>query len=263
MRRLLALPWFAAVLFGCGVPAPTESETVALFAAASTGDAMDEIKRGFERRHGIRVQVNYAATSALVQQVTNQAEADVLLSANTLWADHLDERGFVASRLDLLSNALVIVVPTDSNVELSRPEDLTSDQVRHVALADPTGPPAGMYARQALENLGLWEKLEDKLAPCADVRRAMSFVETGAAEAGIVYATDAAGSKSVRVAVELDPSLADPIRYPAALLKQAADKPAARAFYRYLTSAEAAEVFRGHGFGVLFVTSSDSNGPGD
>jgi len=251
MRRLLALPWLAAVLFGCGAPAPTESETVVLFAAASTGDAMDEINRGFERRHGIRVQANYAATSALVQQVVSQAEADVLLSANALWADHLDERGFLASRQDLLSNALVIVAPTDSDVELSRPEDLASHQVRHIALADPSGPPAGMYAKQALENLGLWQKLEDKLAPGADVRRALSFVETGAAEAGIVYATDAARSESVRVAVELDPSLTDPICYPLALLKQAADKPAARAFYRYLTSAEAAEVFRRRGFGVL------------
>ena len=213
---------------------------------------MDEINRKFERRHGIRVQANYAATSALVQQITAEAEADVLLFANTLWVDHLEERGALAERRDLLSNSLVIVVPLDSRVELNKPEDLTSDRIRHVALADPDGPPAGIYARQTLESLGLWKKLKDKLAPGADVRRALSFVETGAAEAGIVYATDAADSRSVRVAVELDPSLTDPICYPAALLKRAADKPAARALYRYLTSAEAAEVFRGHGFAVLF-----------
>jgi molybdate transport system substrate-binding protein len=216
---------------------------------------MDEIKERFERKHGASVLTNYAATSALVQQITSQAEADVLLSANTLWADHLDDQGFLVSRRDLLSNSLVIVVPEDSAVSLERPEDLLSEKIRHIALADPEGAPAGIYAKQALEKLGLWAKLEGKMAPAADVRRALSFVETRAAEAGLVYRTDAAGSRSVRVAIELDPKLSDPIRYPVALLKSASDKPSARLLYDYLASAEAAEVFREHGFGVDFEPS--------
>ena len=179
MPRLLALPWVAAVLFGCSSPASVESETVVVFAAASTGGAIDEICRGFERPHGVRVVANYAATSALVQQIAGGAEADVLLSANTLWADHLDQRGVLAQRRDLLTNGLVIVVAADSGAAFGGAEDLTSDDVRHIALADPDGPPAGIYARQALVSLGLWEKLKEKLAPEGTSDSFSEFISSG------------------------------------------------------------------------------------
>jgi len=118
----------------------------------------------------------------------------------------------------------------------------------HLALADPEAVPAGIYARQALTRLGLWDRLKDKVAAAQDVRQALVFVETGAAEAGIVYATDAAASAKVRVAMGIDPGLTEPIRYPLVLLKSAESNPAARAFYEFLGSAEAAGVFRKHGF---------------
>lgn len=241
-----------AVLSGCGGDARAPRQEVVLFAAASTGDVMDDIRSRFRNQYGIRVRANYAATSALVLQITNQAEADVFLSANTLWADYLDDRRMLAARQDLLSNELVVVVAVGSGIHVDRPEDLLSDSIHHIAIADPAGVPAGIYARQALEHLGLWRRLEAKLAPGADVRRALAFVETGAAEAGLVYATDAAGSSAVRVALRLDAGLTDPIRYPAALLKRSEGKQAAQLFYRYLTSPEAAKVYRGHGFGILF-----------
>ena len=99
-----------------------------------------------------------------------------------------------------MSNELVIVVPADSTLEINSPADLAGDKIRHVALADPQAVPAGIYARQALAKLDLWKAIEPKATGSADVRQALVAVETGAAEAGIVYATDAAASKRVRVA---------------------------------------------------------------
>ena len=104
--------------------------------------------------------------------------------------------------------------------------------------------PAGKYARQALTKLGIWEKLKGKVAPAEDVRHALTYVETGAAEAGIVYATDAAVSKKVRVAVEIPADLTDPVRYPLVLLKHEAGNQSAEAFYDYLGSPEASQGLR-------------------
>jgi molybdate transport system substrate-binding protein len=157
----------------------------------------------------------------------------------------------VAERRDLLGNRLVIVVPADSRLDFQKAEDLLDAGVRHLALADYTAVPAGIYAQQALAKLGLWEQLKAKVVSGADVRQALSYVETGAAEAGLVYATDAAVSTAVRIAVEIPADLTEPIRYPIVLLKQGSGKKAAETFYQYLCSPQAAATFRKHGFSVL------------
>ena len=120
--------------------------------------------------------------------------------------------------------------------------------VEHIAIGEPDSVPAGKYAKLALIKLELWEKLKDKIVPAQDVRQALTFVETGAAEAGIVYATDAAISKKVKVAVEIPENLTGPIRYPIVLLTQGKGKPEAELFFRYLNSPEAVKIFKKYGF---------------
>lgn len=243
---LLSLP-------GCrtGDSKDGSGQTVVAFAAASTGGALDEIKRQFGPRHGIDVKTSYAGTSTLAQQVVNGAGAEVFLSANKLWADYLEQKGTVAKRRDLLGNRLVVIVPADSRIQVQKPADLLAPPIRHLALADPEAVPAGIYAKQALVNLGLWDRLKSKVVAGSDVQHALAFVE-GGAEAGIVYATDAAASDSVNVALEIPPELTDePIRYWVMLLNRGAGKAAAESFYQYLSSPEAAEVFQKHGFFVL------------
>ncbi|REK11946.1 MAG: molybdate ABC transporter permease [Planctomycetota bacterium] len=231
--------------------APLEGQVLVL-SAASTTDAVDALRAAFVKTHPqVTVDAGFAASSALAQQIAAGAPADVYLSANERWADFLDEKGLVARRRDLLSNRLVVVVADDSKLEVKRPADLEQQGIDHVALADPTSVPAGIYARQALAELGLWQDLEAKVVSAADVRQAMQLVVSGAAEAAIVYASDAATSDRVRVAVELDESLSEPIRYPVVLLNRGAERPAAVAFYDYLLSAEAADVFRRYGFLVM------------
>lgn len=234
---------------GCGKEAPARVR-VELLGAASTTNVLDEIMARFEQKQAVEVRANYAASSTLAQQIENGAPADVFLSANVKWADYLQQRGLVAKRRNLLGNRLVVIVPVDSRVDVAKVEDLQQDQVERIALADPDAAPAGMYAKQALVKLGLWDALDKKVVSAADVRRALIFVETGAAQAGIVYATDAALSDSVKVPVEIDPRLTSPVVYPLVLLTQGADRPEARALFEYLGGPEAAEIFRKHGFTV-------------
>jgi molybdate transport system substrate-binding protein len=226
-------------------------KTVLVFAAASTANAIDEIRARFTQETGIDTQTSYGSSATLAQQIINGADADVFVSADAKWGDYLKEKGLVAQKHDLLGNRLVIVTPSDSKLDIRKPEDLLAASVEHLAMGDPNAVPAGKYAKQALMKLNLWDSLKSKVASAEDVRHALAFVETGAAEAGIVYSTDAAISKKVKVAADIPESLTGTIRYPLVLLKHDPDRPAAQAFYKYLASKDAAEIFRKFGFAVL------------
>lgn len=226
-----------------------KQHVITVFAAASTTNAMEEIKEAFERTSGIQVRTNYAASSTLAQQIVNGAEADVFLSANVGWADHVESLS--TKRRDLLGNRLVIILPSDSQLPLVRPEALRLEEVRHLALADTASVPAGRYAKQALVELNLWEGLKDKVVAGKDVRQALMFVETGTAEAGIVYATDAAVSHRVKVAHDIAVELTEPVVYPVLLLEYGTDNAAAERFYEFLGSPEATRIFERSGFVCL------------
>jgi molybdate transport system substrate-binding protein len=229
---------------GCGAsPRPA----VHVFAAASTREALEEVALQFQVETGTRVECSLAASSALARQIEQGADADLFLSADERWADYLAERGLVGQRRDLLTNRLVVVVPRDSRLQLTSLDGLAGDEVQHLALAlEPV--PAGRYARAALKKSHVWERVQGRVREGGDVRAALTYVVRGEAEAGIVYATDAAATAEVRVALEVPEGLHEPVRYPLLLLRSAADKPAARAFYDYLGGEKAAAVFRRAGF---------------
>ena len=235
-------------------------QTVLVFAAASTTNALDEIKAQFTKDSGIVVRTSYAASSTLAQQVLHGAEADLFLSADAKWVQYLAKEDQVVQQRDLLGNRLVIVVAADSKIEVKRPEDLLASGIEHLALGEPQSVPAGIYAKQALTKLGLWDELKAKVVAAEDVRYALTYVETGSAEAGIVYATDAAIGKRVKVVAEIPEKLTGPVRYPLALLKHGERSAAAQSFYRHLSSPAAAKVFRKYGFTVLSETKAAPEG---
>ena len=236
---------------GCDVVSQQEPhDTIVVFGAASTTNALDELREQFQQVHDVSVRTSYAASSTLAQQIVNGADAHVFVSANVKWADDLDRRGLVRERHDLLRNRLVVVVRADTSTRIDTMEDLLVAEIRHLALADTAAVPAGVYAKQALSKLGLWDRLKKKVVAGADVRQTLTYVETGAAEAAIVYATDARIGDKVRVALELPADLTEPIRYPIVLLNRGDANPAVRSFYDYLNSPEAATVFTRHGFSV-------------
>jgi molybdate transport system substrate-binding protein len=244
----------------CAAPADkpasrAKPESLLLFAAASTKEAVDEVVANFERSHAnVSVKTSYGASSTLAQQLIAGAEADLFLSANQAWAAKLDEEGLVAKRHELLGNELVLVVATGSKIKLAGPADLLSDGVERLALAEPASVPAGIYAKQALEKLKLWDQLRPKVVGAADVRQALAYVEAGAAEAGIVYATDAAVTNKVKIAFRFDAELTEPIVYPLVLLKQSESKSSAQALYEAFRSDAAAKIYRRRGFTLRLST---------
>ena len=235
---------------------PSSERPLLIFAAASATDAIEELQKQFAKSGPNReTRTNFAASSTLAQQIKNGADAAVFLSANERWGDEVSQAGLVANRCNLLSNTLVVVVPKDSTLSLKDLAALEGAEIKHLALGEPKSVPAGQYAQQALEKLGLWDKVQPKVVGASDVRQALTFVENGAAEAGIVFATDARASAAVKVALEIDPTLTEPIRYPLLLLKQEPPHPEAAAIYDFLKGPAAAEIFKKHGFLVLKPTT--------
>jgi molybdate transport system substrate-binding protein len=173
----------------------------------------------------------------------------VFISADEARMDDLERAGLVApaDRVTLLGNQLVVVVPKEGGRAVDEPRDLLG--MKRIALADPRAVPAGIYARRGLEGLGLWEALEGRVVPALDVRAALAAVEVEAADAGIVYRTDAAISKKVKVAHEVPVGMGPKVVYPAAVLAGA--KPEARRFLGFLKGPEARAIFERHGFRFL------------
>ena len=223
-----------------------------VFAAASLTDALKELAPAYELESGDKLVFNFAGSNALARQIKEGAPADVFFSADEIQMDNLDKAGLIDSttRQDLLSNTLVIVVPEDGPSELT-PAALGEPALKRLALADPKSVPAGVYAREYLTRLGLWKAVELKIVPTENVRGALAAVESGNVDAGIVYKTDAAISKSVKIVHEVAPAEGLKIVYPVAVVKDSQHAGASRRFVEYLKSEAALTIFKESGFIIL------------
>jgi len=231
----------------CGRGANDRDGAVLVLAAASTKEAVQEAAAVFRRDGGAEVTLQADDSSRLATQIVQGAPADLFLSANERWADFVKDKGFAQESMLLLGNRLVLIVPKGNPAHIAQPADLTRPAVRHVAVAGPTVP-AGLYGRQALQKLGLWDDLEPRIVAGQNVRVTLAYVERGEVEAGIVYATDARLTDRVETVHEFAADTHDPIRYPLVLLKAGQEHSAARRFYAFLQTAEAAAIFQKHGF---------------
>ncbi len=226
---------------------------VIVFAAASTTDAMTQIAKEFQKSHPARVKLSFASSSTLAKQIEQGAPADIYLSANARWMDYLAEQDAVipSSRVDLLSNRIVLISPADSglkNLTVNTRLNITGLlKDGRLAMGDPDHVPAGIYGKQALETLGLWDSVKDKLARAKDVRAALILVARGEAPLGLVYATDAAISPKVTIAGLFPENSHPKIVYPIAMIKET---PAASALMAFIKSEKAADIFRKYGFSL-------------
>ena len=246
---LLFLALLTAVLLASSLIAAE----VNVFAAASLTDALNQIAGAYQTQSGDKLIFNFAASSLLARQIQEGAPADVFFSADETKMDALEKKDLLlqGTRKSRLSNTLVIVVAADNNLKIGSPEDLAKPPVKHLALADPKAVPAGIYSKEFLEKRKLWAAVEGKVIPTENVRAALAAVESGNVEAGMVYKTDAAISKKVRVAYEIPAGAGPAISYPVAVLREARNISAARKFVEYLNSSEATQVFQRYGFIVL------------
>jgi molybdate transport system substrate-binding protein len=238
---------------GNGQPsAPPVEMTVS--AAASLTDVMEEIKGLYEGKSNHTLAMNYGSSGALQQQIEEGAPADIFISAAQKQMGTLQEKGLIdeGSRIDLLENAVVLIVPADGadNEDIADFQSLAADSVVNLAIGEPESVPAGRYAKEILTSLELWEALEaeEKLVLAKDVRQVLTYVERGDVDAGIVYMTDALSSEQVKVVAPAPAGSHTPVTYPAAIVKESAGQDAAEDFMAFLQSEEIATVFEKHGF---------------
>lgn len=236
---------FASLLTGCRF---SHSTTLTLSVAASLQDSIQEIEAAYQHDHSIKFRNNFGASGTLAREIEQGAPVDAFISAGTRPMDQLQSQGLllVASRMDLLRNSLVLIAPSSSS--LRGFDGLTDRQIRTIALGDPASVPAGQYGKQALETLHIYDRLQSKIVLGKDVRQVLTYVETGNADVGLVYATDAQTSQRVRVIGVAPEESHDPIVYPTAEIKGSQNGSAAHEFILFLRSPAAEAIFERHGF---------------
>ncbi len=260
------------VMAGCSAsptptPAPTPTPTptqptisqpgtpveLNVSAAASLTDVLKEINDLYTQgKPNVTITPNFASSGTLQKQIERGAPADIFIAAAEAQMDILQKEGLALSytRKDLLNNKLVLIVPFDSTLGLTSFNDLATDKVKKVAIGDPKSVPAGTYAQQAFDLLGITAQLQPKCILAADVRQVLTYVETGNVDAGLVYFTDAKTSSKVNVVATAADSINAKIIYPVAVIK-GKNADAARDYENFLFGAQAKAVFEKYGFTMI------------
>jgi molybdate transport system substrate-binding protein len=230
----------------------TAGSRVTVYAAASLTNALGEVAAQYEKEKSVKIVGSYASSSALAKQIEYGAPADLFISADMKWMDYLrDKKKIVAgSQRPLLGNQLVLISPHSHpfKVLMAPSFDIADEVDGKLCTGDTEAVPVGIYARQSLMALRWWDALRSRIVGTQDVRSALALVERGECAAGIVYETDAKISKNVLILATFPEETHEPIVYPIAMVTES---PEAKAFYAYLMSPKAMEVFERYGFTPL------------
>ena len=257
---LIGILAFSLMAAGCGggsqPPAPKATEAqqpveLNISAAVSLKDALTEIQTNYQKKNpSVKLLFNLGASGSLQKQIEQGAPADIFISAAPQQMNELEAKNLVnkATRKNLVENKLVLIVPQDSKLGLAKFEDLTKPEVKQISVGEPMVVPAGQYAQQVLQKLGVWDQVKGKAVLAKDVRTVLTYVETGNVDAGIVYKTDAAASNKVKIAATAPEESHQPIIYPAAVLSGTKNPKAAEEFLAYMAGPEGKTVFEKYGF---------------
>jgi molybdate transport system substrate-binding protein len=231
----------------------SKAADITVFAAASLTESLKEIAADYFQQSGDKIVFNFAASGTLARQIEEGAPADIFFSADEAKADALEKKGCLvkATRKSLLSNSLVVVVTSDSPLTIASANDLADARVKRIALGEPKTVPVGAYSKAYLAKLNLWEAVKPKIVPSESVRAVLAAVESGNVEAGIVYKTDAAISKKVKIVFEVPLEDGPKISYPMALVNGSKHPDAAKKLLAFLASEKAGRTFKNYGFIVL------------
>jgi molybdate transport system substrate-binding protein len=254
-KSALPIPFFLIVVTiastsGCE-SSRTERQQLLVSAAISLSNAFEEIKAEFEKNNpGSNIIYNFAASGVLQAQIQQGAPVDVFASASEKHMDVLEERGLLVAgtRADFAQNELVLIVPENSDQSPANFQELVKPELIRIAIGNPETVPAGEYAREVLTNLGLWDKVQEKLVMAENVRQALAYVEKAEVDAGIVYYTDALISRSVVIAASAPPGSHRPIVYPIAVVKGSKEEELARRFVSFILSQKGQGILQKYGF---------------
>lgn len=250
LRRLRPKPAIVALTL-LGVTMAVSAADLTVSAAASLTNAFNDIGAAFERANpDTKVQFNYGASGALLQQIAKGAPADVFASADEETMDQAEQQHLVGpgTRVNFVSNLLVVVVPSDAVTVPQTLADLTAQAIKHIAIGVPASVPVGRYTKAVLEKARMWPAVEAKMIGAQSVRQALDYVARGEVEAGFVYSTDAAVMPD-KVKVAFVVQTEKPVLYPIALLSASQNPTAAQKFVGYVASPAGQVILTKYGFG--------------
>jgi molybdate transport system substrate-binding protein len=249
---LLLLFVFVNIFTGCS-KAEKQEIPLTISAAGSTTDVMEEVKGLYaEANPQVKLTMNYASSGTLQQQIEQGAPTDVFLSAAPKQMDELEKKDLIINktRRNLLENKIVLITSPDVS-DVNDFSNLTSEGVTKLSIGTPESVPAGKYAQEVLQAMGIWEELQPKLVLAKDVRQVLTYVESSDCEAGIVYHTDALISEKVKIAAFAPEKSHSPVLYPIAVIKSSKYVEEAERFLDFLNSEKAIKVFERYGFTYL------------
>lgn len=248
----------AALLSGCGQKGNSgdaaEQQELVVLAAASLTDVCADIKEAYEKENpNITLTFSFGGSGALQSQIEEGAPADVFISAATKQMTALDEEGLMDSDsiVQLLENKVVLILPADSSAEITSFDDVATDKVTLVGLGEPGSVPVGQYAEEIFTTLGTLDVVKEKANYGSDVRTVLSWVETGAVDCGVVYATDAYTTEQIKIVCEAPEGSCKQVIYPAGIVKSSEHADAAAALIEYLQGDDCSELFETYGFTPL------------
>lgn len=251
----------AFALFGCGAQTPQGSSaasdssgdaaSLTIFAAASLTQPLNDIISAYKTiAPNVTITSNYGASGALQTQIEEGAPADIFFSAAAKQMDALEQGGLIdtSTKIDLLKNEIVLIVPKNLPVKVGSFGDTATDAVTKIALGDPKSVPAGQYAQDTFTFLNLWDAVSSKATYGSDVKQVLSWVSSGNVDCGVVYKTDALANENVKIIAEAPNGSHMPIVYPAAVVKASANQDAAKSFLKFLQSDDGMGYFIKYGF---------------
>lgn len=244
---------FTIAFFPAGCSKNSNAAALTVSVASSLKASMEEIKEAYQEGGAdVSVIYNFGSSGSLQQQILQGAEVDIFIPAAVKQMDELEDGQFLeeGTRVNLLGNRIVLIMPVNAT-GITEFNTLTDKKVKKIALGDPKSVPVGQYAQEILDGLGMTESVKSKLVYGNDVRQVLTWVETGNADAGIVYETDAAASGKVKIAAYAPEGLHKPVIYPAAVLRASKNLDAARKFMKFLQGEKAKAIFKKYRFTFL------------
>ncbi len=250
-RIIVLLALSAAVISADSSSAVQKKGEIIISAAISLKNAFEEIGSIYEKQTGIQVHFNFGASGLLQKQIEAGAPVDIFASAGEKQMDDLQTRGLVISetRCNFTRNGLVLVVPAHSKISIRSFKDLAKPEITRVAIGSPKSVPAGQYAQEVLESLGLWNMLQSRLVLAENVRQVLDYVTRGEADAGMVYTSDIVGMHKDAIVIGNAPKGSHPpISYPIAVVKDSGNRQAAQGFINLALSETGQRILKKHGF---------------
>ncbi|HLS59755.1 MAG TPA: molybdate ABC transporter substrate-binding protein [Virgibacillus sp.] len=237
------------LLIGCNDDETTDVVHITVSAAISLTEALDDIQKLYEQDHAIELTFNLGGSGTLAQQIQQGAPVDVFISANQEWMNTLENQDLInrQTRTNITGNKLVLITGINTTLDYPSFSDISSADVKKIAIGNPESVPAGEYAKTVLKHLSLWDELEDKLVFAKNVRQVVTYVETENTDIGIVYESDVVGSKDIKILATAEEDTHEPIIYPAAMITDTKNEQEAEAFIKFLETDEAQKIFAEHG----------------